>query len=230
METVNIPQETVNSAPKSKRDVFVAPPLSKKAKESVMRKIEASKVAGVPYIECMADGKGSDKVGVWPPPSAPPFTSWSGLMLCEADSPHAKRLVEKCGGALIKNDGTEADEDATTAAGAAAGAAAAAAPALGAVAAAAAAFWKAGKLLDDATDSLEAERFAEKVDEKLMTAVSTAQEAWHKARAELKKTGAVVLGYWTAPDDWLQMLAGNEDPTPCSTKDYPKPSFLPSWT
>ena len=205
-----MPQETVNSAPKSKRDVFVAPPLSKKAKESVMRKIEASKVAGVPYIECMADGKGSDKVGVWPPPSAPPFTSWSGLMLCEADSPHAKRLVEKCGGALIKNDGTEADEDAT--------------------AAAAAAFWKAGKLLDDATDSLEAERFAEKVDEKLMTAVSTAQEAWHKARAELKKTGAVVLGYWTAPDDWLQMLAGNEDPTPCSTKDYPKPSFLPSWT
>ena len=209
METVTMPQETLINTPKSKRDVFVAPPLSKKGKEEVMRKIEASKVAGVPYIECMADGKGSDKVGVWPPPSAPPFTTWSGLMLCEADSPHAKRLVQKCGGALIKNDGTEADADATTAA---------------------TAFWKAQKVLDDANASLEAERFAEKVDEKLMTAVSTAQEAWHKARAELKKTGAVVLGYWTAPDDWLQMLAGNEDPTPCSTKDYPKPSFLPSWT
>ena len=130
-------------------------------------------------------------------------------MLCEADSPHAQRLVQKCGGVLITGDGVEAKEDAMTAA---------------------VAFWKAQKTLDDATASLEAERFADKVDEKLATAVSTAQEAWHKARAELKKTGAVILGYWTAPDDWIQMLAGKEHSTPCSTKDYPKPSFLPSWT
>lgn len=130
-------------------------------------------------------------------------------MLCEADGPHTKRLMQKCGGVLITKDGAAAGEDAKTAA---------------------TAFWKAGKLLDDATDSLEAQRFAEKVDEKLMTAVSTAQEAWHKARAELKKTEAVVLGYWTAPEDWVEMVAGKEDPTPCSTKDYPKPSFLPSWT
>ena len=201
--------ETVISTPKNKREVVVAPPLSKKGKEEVMRKIEASKVKGVPYIECVKDGENKDKVGVWPPPSAPPFTTWSGLMLCEADGPHTERLIQKCGGLLITKDGVEAGEDAKTAV---------------------TAFWKAGKLLGDATDSLEAERFAEKVDEKLMKAVSTAQEAWHTARAELNKTGAVVLGYWTAPEDWTEMVARKEDPTPCSTKDYPKPSFLPSWT
>jgi hypothetical protein len=205
METVTMPNEPVSVPTKR-----VAPaPLSKKGKEEVMRKIETSKVKGVAYIECVKDGDNKDKVGVWPPPSSPPFTTWSGLMLCEADSPHAQRLVQKCGGLLIKKDGTEAEQGATTAA---------------------AAFWEAQKTLDDATASLEAERFAEKVDEKLATAVSTAQEAWHKAHADLKKTGAVVLGFWTAPEDWLQMLAGKEDATPCSTKDYPKPSFLPSWT
>ena len=199
--------ETVISTPKSKREVVVA--LSKKAKEGVMRKIETSKVKGVAYIECVKDGDNKDKVGVWPPPSEPPFTSWSGLMLCEADSPHAQRLIQKCGGVLITQDGVEAEEDATTAA---------------------MAFWKAQNVLGDATASLEAERFAEKVDEKLAMAVSTAQEAWHKAHAELKKSGAVAIGFWTAPEDWIQMLAGKEDSTPCSTKDYPKPSFLPSWT
>ena len=190
-----MPKETVSVPTKR-----VAPaPLSKKGKEEVMRKIETSKVKGVPYIECVKDGDNKDKVGVWPPPSSPPFTTWSGLMLCEADSPHAQRLVQKCGGLLIKKDGTEAEEGATTAA---------------------VAFWK-------ARNALEAQRVAEKPDEKLLTAATASLE---KAHAELKKTGAVVLGFWTAPDDWLQMLAGKEDATPCSTKDYPKPSFLPSWT
>jgi hypothetical protein len=191
METVTMPKESVSVPTKR-----VAPaPLSKKGKEEVMRKIEGSKVKGVPYIECVKDGENKDKVGVWPPPSEPPFTTWSGLMLCEADSPHAQRLVQKCGGLLIKKDGAEAEEGATTAA---------------------VAFW-------EARNALEAQRVAEKPDENLAGAAE-------KAHAELKKRGAVVLGFWTAPDDWLQMLAGKEDATPCSTKDYPKPSFLPSWT
>jgi len=185
METVTVPN--------TKRVMVM--PLSKKGKDDVMRKIEASKVKGVAYIECVRDGDNKDKVGVWPPPSEPPFTTWSGLMLCEADSSHAERLVEKCGGVLITKDGAAAEEGATTAA---------------------VAFWK-------ARNALEAQRVAEKPDEKVLAAAE-------KARAELKKTGAVVLGFWTAPDDWLQMVARKEDATPCSTKDYPKPSFLPSWT
>ena len=184
--------ETVISIPKSKRDVFVAPPLSKKGGGDVMEEIEKSKVKGVPYIECVKDGENKGKVGVWPPPSAPPFTTWSGLMLCEADSPHTERLIQKCGGLLIKKDGAAAGENAQTAV---------------------IDFWKAQA----------AQRSAEKVDENLVAAAAA-------ARAELKNTGAVVLGYWTAPEDWVEMVAGKEDPTPCSTKDYPKPSFLPSWT
>jgi hypothetical protein len=82
-------------------------PLTKKAKESVMRQIEVSKQKDVKYIDCVVDGKNGDKVAVWPPPSSPPWTTWSGLMLCAPNSPHAKRLGENCGGILITEEGKE---------------------------------------------------------------------------------------------------------------------------
>ena len=81
--------------------------LTKKAKESVMRIIEASKVNDLKYIECVIDGKNGDKVSVWPPPSSPPWTTWNGLMLCKPNTPYAKRLGEECGGILITADGKE---------------------------------------------------------------------------------------------------------------------------
>lgn len=132
----------------------------KKPKDVVLRKIESFKVKGIKYIECVKDGKNSgDKVTVWPPPSSPPFTTWSGLMLCPLDSPFAHRLVKKCGGLVILENGTEANE-------------------------------------------------------------------------EDKEKAAAILGFWTAPEHWPSMLTANdgiEDPLPCSSTDYPKPSFLPSW-
>jgi hypothetical protein len=132
----------------------------KKPKDVVLRKIETFKVKGVNYIECVKNGKNSgDKVAVWPPPSSPPFTTWSGLMLCPLDSTFANRLVKKCGGLVILKDGTEAIE-------------------------------------------------------------------------ENKEKAAAILGFWTAPEHWPSMLTANdgiEDPLPCSSADYPKPSFLPSW-
>jgi hypothetical protein len=133
----------------------------KKAKEAVMRKIEAFKVKGVNYIECVNDGTNGDKVAAWPPPSSPPFTTWSGLMLCAPDSAFAPRLLHKCGGIMIMEDGKEASDE----------------------------------------------------------------------EKEAKKAPAV-LGFWTAPEHWPAMLLatdGIEDPLPCSSKDYPKLSFLPSW-
>jgi hypothetical protein len=82
-------------------------PLTKKAKESVIRQIEVAKLKEVKYIDCVVDGKNGDKVAVWPPPCAPPWTTWSGLMLCAPNSPHAKRLGENCGGILITEEGKE---------------------------------------------------------------------------------------------------------------------------
>lgn len=38
-----------------------------------------------------------------------------------------------------------------------------------------------------------------------------------------------VIGYWTAPEDWLEMIAGRESPTPYSIEGYPKQSFRVSW-
>ena len=62
-------------------------------------------------------------------------------------------------------------------------------------------------------------------------------EADKKKEAEAKKvatrwwrSATAVIGYWTAPEDWREMLDGNEAPTPCSKEDYPKQSFQPSWT
>jgi hypothetical protein len=153
---------------KDMQDAAPVPPNSpvlkvvvKKAKEAVMRKIEAFKVKGVNYIECVNDGKNGDKVAAWPPPSSPPFTTWSGLMLCAPDSAFAPRLLNKCGGIMIMEDGKEASDE----------------------------------------------------------------------EKEAKKAPAI-LGFWTAPEHWPSMLLakdGIEDPLPCSSKDYPKLSFLPSW-
>lgn len=82
-------------------------PLTKKAKESVIRQIEVAKLKDVKYIDCVVDGKNGDKVAVWPPPCSPPWTTWSGLMLCAPNSPHAKRLGENCGGILVTEEGKE---------------------------------------------------------------------------------------------------------------------------
>lgn len=35
-------------------------------------------------------------------PSAPPFTTWSGLLIVEPDSDYAERLLKKCGGTVMK--------------------------------------------------------------------------------------------------------------------------------
>ena len=43
------------------------------------------------------------------------------------------------------------------------------------------------------------------------------------------RNAANIAGYWTAPEDWPEMSAGREDPTPCCTPDYPKQSFQLSW-
>ena len=102
METPSTP-----TPPQTKKVIPVAGVLTKKAKESVMRIVEASKVHDIKYIECVVDGKNGDKVAVWPPPSSPPFTTWNGLMLCKPHSRYAKRLGEKCGGILITEDGKE---------------------------------------------------------------------------------------------------------------------------
>lgn len=96
--------ETVKNVRHTKKQVTA--PLTKRAKDDVMRKITSSKVAGVSYIEFVNEG-----TAVWPPPSSPPWTTWNGLMLCAPDSPHAKRLIKKCGGVSLANDGTESDAE-----------------------------------------------------------------------------------------------------------------------
>ena len=96
METPSTPTPT-----QTKKVIPVAA-RTKRAKDAVMRKIEASKVKDISYIECVVDSS-----TVWPPPSSPPWTTWSGLMLCAPDSPYAKRLGEECGGILITEDGKE---------------------------------------------------------------------------------------------------------------------------
>ena len=84
----------------------------------------------------------------------------------------------------------------------------------------------------------EAEKAAEKKKEELVLWLKSINpEADKKKEAEAKKEATrwwrsanAVIGYWTAPEDWREMLDGNEPPTPCSTEDYPKQSFQPSWT
>lgn len=60
--------------------------------------MQNSKIPGVYYFEYV--DKDSSKTTVVP--SAPPFTTWSGYLECPANSPYAKRLVDKCGGIPYK--------------------------------------------------------------------------------------------------------------------------------
>jgi hypothetical protein len=114
--------------------------------EKLGKKLDTSfKVKGVTYIT-------TENCYI---PSAPPYTTWSGLMITKPDSPFAERLKNKCGGIAINK--------------------------------------------------------AEEVYE----------GDWRSAEN--------IAGYWTAPEDWPEMSAGREDPTPCSTPDYPKQSFQLSW-
>ena len=83
----------------------------------------------------------------------------------------------------------------------------------------------------------EAEKAAEKKKQEFaLWLKSINPEADKKKAAEAKKeetrwwrSATAVIGYWTAPEDWREMLDGNEAPTPCSTEDYPKQTFQPSW-
>lgn len=56
--------------------------------------MQNSKIPGIYYFEYV--DKDSSKTTVVP--SIPPFTTWSGYLECPADSPYAKRLLNKCGG------------------------------------------------------------------------------------------------------------------------------------
>jgi len=106
METPSTPtpRETKKALPVAAR--------TKRAKDAVMRKIESGKVKEVSYIEFV-----NENSSVWPPPSHPPWTTWSGLMECAPDSPYAKRLIQKCGGVPIAANGTESEEGAAALAG-----------------------------------------------------------------------------------------------------------------
>ena len=161
---------------------------TKRAKDAVMRKIESGKVKDISYIEFV-----NENSSAWPPPSHPPWTTWSGLMECAPDSPYAKRLVQKYGGVPIAANGTESEEGAAALAG----------------------FWKAQQALvaaqaeekatavADAEGALKTARAEEKA-----TAVANAEGALKTARTQLAAKGvAAVVGFWTAPEDWQEMLA-----------------------
>lgn len=60
--------------------------------------MDQSKIPGIYYFQYVED-KDTKKITV---PSIPPFTTWSGYLECPADSPYAKRLVDKCGGVPYK--------------------------------------------------------------------------------------------------------------------------------
>jgi len=156
-------------------------------------------------------------------PSQPAYTTWSGLMRCSPNSEYAARLIEKCGGVPIGEDEKEFTEaHARKAAGV-------------------------GNARSDAETKIK-ESVVEKISENKILNEENTEEvvAWWKSikaddekkmkeEAEKEKTrwwrsANAVIGYWTAPEYWPEMLAGNEPSTPCSTKDYPKQSFQPSWT
>ena len=189
--------ETPSTPPPSQtKKVHAAAPLTKRAKDEVMQKIQAAKVKDVSYMEFVNGG-----TTVWPPPSSPPYTTWNGLMLCPPSSPYAKRLIQQCGGIPIAENGTESKSSATAviAAGAA-------------VVAAGAAVMAARQAVEDASKGAakgatnDAEKDAAKVD-MAQTALLKAEMAVKSAREQLDKTGApAVLGFWTAPEDWREML------------------------
>ena len=151
---------------------------TKRAKDTVMRKIESGKVKEVSYIEFV-----NENTSAWPPPSHPPWTTWSGLMECAPDSPYAKRLIQNCGGVPIAVNGTECEEGATAFAG----------------------FWKAQQALAAAR---AAARAAEKTAAAAVAeAVAHAENDLKTARTQLTAKGvAAVVGFWTAPQDWQEML------------------------
>ena len=163
---------------------------TKRAKDVVMRKIESGKVKEVSYIEFV-----NENSSAWPPPSHPPWTTWNGLMECAPDSPHAKRLVQKCGGVPIAVNGTESEEGAAALAG----------------------FWKAQQALVAARAEEKAAKGVADAEgaqprapaeEKAAKGVADAEGALKTARTQLAAKGvAAVVGFWTAPEDWQEMLA-----------------------
>ena len=207
----------------------------------IKKKMETFKVKGVAYQEFQIEDPGS-KGRMLPRigkeiPSQPAYTSWSGLLRCSPNSPFATRLMEKCGGVAIGEDEKEFTEaDAKKKA-----AEEAAKKAVEEEAAKKAAEEKVAeeKVAEEKKEvKSEAEKAAEnKKQEFALWLKSINPEADKKKLAEAKKEEArwwrpatAVIGYWTAPEDWREMLEGNEPPTPCSDKEYPKQSFQPSWT
>jgi len=113
-------------------------------------------------------------------PSAPPYTSWSGLMITTPESPFAERLMNKCGG--IATDWAAVQRDSLA----------------------------------------ELAKLAKGVRPTIDAAEEVYEGDW--------RTAQNIAGYWTAPEDWPEMSAGREDPTPCCTPNYPKQSFQFSWS
>lgn len=179
------------------------------------QKMETFKVKGVAYQEFQTEDPGQKgrmlpRVGK-DIPSQPAYTTWSGLLRCSPNSPFAVRLMEKCGGVAIGEDEKEFTEaDAANVA---------------------------KKAAEEAAKKGAAEKPAEKPakEEKVMSEAEKAAQKKKEAEAKKEKarwwrSATAVIGYWTAPEDWREMLEGNEPPTPCSTEDYPKQTFQPSWT
>jgi len=222
------------------------------------KKMETFKVKGVAYQEFQTEDPGS-KGRMLPRvgneiPSQPAYTSWSGLLRCSPNSPFAARLMEKCGGVAIgENDAefTEADakkkvaeekpaEEKPAEEKPAEEKPAEEKPAEEKPAEEKPAEEKPAeeKPAEEKQMKSEAEKAAEKKKEELaLWLKSINPEAHKKKEAEAKKEATrwwrsanAVIGYWTAPEDWREMLEGNEPPTPCSKEDYPKQSFQPSWT
>jgi hypothetical protein len=191
----------------------------------IKKKMESFKVKGVAYQEFQTEDPGS-KGRMLPRvgneiPSQPAYTSWSGLLRCPPNSPYAARLMEKCGGVAIgENDAEFTEADAKKKAEATAKEKPAE-----------------EKPAEKKKMKSEAEKAAEKKKQEFaLWLKSINPEADKKKAAEAKKeetrwwrSATAVIGYWTAPEDWREMLDGNEAPTPCSTEDYPKQSFQPSW-
>jgi outer membrane biosynthesis protein TonB len=204
------------------------------------KKMESFKVKGVAYQEFQTEDPGS-KGRMLPRvgneiPSQPAYTSWSGLLRCSPNSPFAARLMEKCGGVAIGEkdaEFTEADAK-KKAEEVAEKKAAEEKPAEEKPAEEKPAEEKPA----EKKVKSEQEKAAEKKKQELaLWLKSLNPEAYKKKEAEAKKeatrwwrSATAVIGYWTAPEDWREMLDGNEPPTPCSKEDYPKQSFQPSWT
>jgi outer membrane biosynthesis protein TonB len=213
------------------------------------KKMESFKVKGVAYQEFQTEDPGS-KGRMLPRvgneiPSQPAYTSWSGLLRCAPNSPFAARLMEKCGGVAIGNDDAEfteadANKKAEEAAEEAKKKAAQEKPAQEKPAQEKPAQEKPAqeKPAEEKKVKSDQEKAAEKKKEELaLWLKSINSEADKKKAAEAKKeatrwwrSATAVIGYWTAPEDWREMLDGNEPPTPCSEEDYPKQSFQPSWS